>query len=509
MIFCKHDLTTGKHDLSSLEKFQFRNSATQAAIDPPEVSQNRTICLIMDCEVSFNSNYFEVLEEAFKDSNLAAVYTDFEYVSELNSDRSRIRPPNWSPERFLSNDFLGPVFAIDLALLDESLKYGHRTRTQLLLSCISEGLTVKLIDQVGYVLSPKNLNLNVVSRNSEVTEFLASYRPGSEVAASSTPWLNISNSGLAPKIISVVIPTRGTKKSIFSNELIVNCVKSLQQQNLDNSKVEVIVVFDSDSKLKYLEKLKKLETEKFSISLISYDPPFNFAKKCNLGAESATGEVVLFLNDDTLWLDSNSLLEMAGSAMIENVGAVGAKLLFENGCIQHAGYILREGFVGHAYIKDIDGFGPFGDLVSTHEVVGVTGACLAQRKEIWESIGKWNEDFPASYNDVDYCFRITAAGFSILQVNQAKLKHFESVTRNPKVYPHERKMIEELWGHKFNEEPFFRMAVTKPEMRNTHGNVLIRYVNYARATHRRQGLAGLFGLVVNVARKTFQVKSES
>jgi GT2 family glycosyltransferase len=329
------------------------------------------------------------------------------------------------------------------------------------------------------------------------------------VAVSSTPWLKISNSGLAPELISVVIPTRGTKKSIFSNELIVNCVKSLQQQNLDDSKVEVIVVFDSDSKLKYLKKLKKLETDKLSISVVSYDPPFNFAKKCNLGAESASGEVVIFLNDDTLWIAPGSLLELAGSAMIEDVGAVGAKLLFENGRIQHAGYIHREGFVSHAYIKDIDGFGPFGDLVSTHEVVGVTGACLAQRKEIWESIGKWNEDFPASFNDVDYCFRITAADFSILQVNQAKLKHFESVTRNPKVYPRERNLIHQLWGHKFQEEPFFRMAVTKPEMRNVYGNVLIRYVNYARATYRRQGLAGLFGLVVNVARKTLRVKSES
>ena len=367
---------------------------------------------------------------------------------------------------------------------------------------------MRLIDQVGYVLSPENLNLNVESRNSEVTEFLARYRPGSKVATSSTPWLNISNSGLAPKIISVVIPTRGTKKSIFSNELIVNCVKSLQQQNLDDSKVEVIVVFDSDSKLKYLKKLRKLETEKFSISLVSYDPPFNFAKKCNLGAESVTGEVVLFLNDDTLWLDSNALLELAGSAMIENVGAVGAKLLFENGRIQHAGYILREGFVGHAYIKDIDGFGPFGDLVSTHEAVGVTGACLAQRKEIWESIGKWNEDFPASYNDVDYCFRITAAGFSILQVNQAKLKHFESVTRNPKVYPREREMIEQLWGHKFIDEPFFRMAVTKPEARIVQKNLVTRYFHYARATYRRQGLVGLWELLVNFYNKTLIAKQK-
>jgi GT2 family glycosyltransferase len=508
MIFCRHDLTTGKHDFESFIKSQGQHSTNQIS-ESPEVTQEKTICLIMDCEVSFSSNYFDLLEKAFRDSNLAVLYTDFEFESELSAVKSRIRPPNWSPERFLSNDFLGPVFALDLALLDESSTLGELTRTQLLLSCMSQRLKIQLIAQVGYALSPEKLNFDFESRNSEVTKFLTNHRQESNVADSSTPWLKISNSGLAPKLISVVIPTRGTKKSIFSSALIFNCVKSLQQQNLGDSKVEVIVVFDSDSKLKYLDKLRKLENEKFSISFVSYDPPFNFAKKCNLGAESATGEVVLFLNDDTLWLDPSALLELAGSAMIENVGAVGAKLLFENGRIQHAGYILREGFVGHAYIKDIDGFGPFGDLVSTHEVVGVTGACLAQRREIWESIGKWNEDFPASYNDVDYCFRITAAGFNILQVNQAKLKHFESVTRNPRVHPRERKMIEQLWGHKFAEEPYFRMAVTKPEMRTVHGNMLIRYVTYARATYRRQGILGLWGLVVNVARKTLLAKSES
>ena len=354
MIFCKHDLATGKHDPNSFEKFQVQKSANHVSTESRDVTQDRTICLIMDCEVSFNSNHFDVLEEAFKDPNLAAVYTDFEYQSESSLEKFRIRPPKWSPERFLSNDYLGPVFALDFQKLDKNLKPGKLTRTQLLLTCISNGLKVRLIDQVGYEVSPENLDLNVVSRKDEVNKFLSDFRPGSKVATSSTPWLIISNSGLAPKLISVVIPTRGTKKSIFSNELIVNCVNSLQQQNLNNSKVEVIVVFDSDSKLNYLKKLRKLETDEFSISLVSYDPPFNFAKKCNLGAESATGEVVLFLNDDTLWLDPNALLELAGSAMIENVGAVGAKLLFENGRIQHAGYILREGFVGHAYINDID-----------------------------------------------------------------------------------------------------------------------------------------------------------
>jgi GT2 family glycosyltransferase len=508
MIFCKHDLDTQKHDLTTLSRFQILDSKKHTIESSQDFLNDRVICLIMDCQVLFDSDYFELLEVAFKDPNLTALYTDFECQSESSSEIFRIRPPNWSPERYLSNDFLGPVFALDFQKLDENLKPGKLTRTQLLLACISNGSKVRLMNQVGYAVSPENLNLNVESRKDEVNKFLSDFRPGSKVATSNTPWLMISNSGLAPKVISIVIPTRGTKKSLLNGELVVNCVKSLQKQELENSRVEVIVVFDSDSKLKYLKKLRKFESEKVSISLVSYDPPFNFARKCNIGAQSASGEVILFLNDDTIFIDSGALLELAGTAMIKEVGAVGAKLLFENESIQHAGYILREGFVGHAYIKDNDGFGPFGDLVSTHEVVGVTGACLAQRKEIWETIGKWNESFPSSYNDVDYCFRIAEAGFSILQVNQAKLRHFESVTRNPKVYPREREMIEQLWGHKFIDEPFFRMAVTKSEARVVQKNVATRYFHYARATYRRQGLVGLWELLVNFSSKTLISKQE-
>ena len=129
MIFCKHDLATGKHDFESLKRTQIRNSANQAT-ESLEVMQDRTICLIMDCEVSFSPSYFDLLEEAFEDSNLTALYTDFEFESELSAVKSRIRPPNWSPERFLSNDFLGPVFAFDFGLLDESSKLGELTRTK-------------------------------------------------------------------------------------------------------------------------------------------------------------------------------------------------------------------------------------------------------------------------------------------------------------------------------------------------------------------------------------------
>jgi GT2 family glycosyltransferase len=187
--------------------------------------------------------------------------------------------------------------------------------------------------------------------------------------------------------------------------------------------------------------------------------------------------------------------------MIENVGAVGAKLFFENGRLQHGGYILTRGFIGHAYFRDVDGFGPFGDLAITHEVVGVTGACLAQRKEVWETLGGWDVSFPGAYNDIDYCFRIREQGLSILQVNAARLYHYESITRNPTVKPEETKMINAKWGRAFGSEPYFRQAITQPEVTYLRGAVIQDYSRYIQTTYRHNGFKGVVKIFSNGLKK--------
>jgi GT2 family glycosyltransferase len=283
--------------------------------------------------------------------------------------------------------------------------------------------------------------------------------------------------------------------------MIIECISSLITQSIGKSKLEVLVVYDTDCNTDYLNKVLKLQSEKVAIKCIGYEPPFNFSKKCNLGASHASGEVVVFLNDDTWWRSSDALLELAGSAMIDGVGAAGAKLFFENGRLQHAGYILRGGFVGHAYFKDVDGYGPFADLIATHEVVGVTGACLAQKRSIWESVGRWDEALPAAYNDVDYCFRIRDSELSILQVNSARLFHYESITRNPTVRPEETKLILDRWQHDFGEEQFFRQAATVPEARYLRGTFFQEYSRYVQTTYKHQGVSGVLMLFVNKIKK--------
>ena len=500
MRFCLHDLALDAHNFTALESFNVHVAGSQQARFEDDTAQEKDICILAQCEVNFYPIYFDELVKAFKNNDLALAYSDFEYKSDYKLTDSHIRLPHWSPERFLSNDFLGPIVAIDFSKFGSDLFSNNFSRTKLILECITQNLEVQLVESVGYQVEALSLDLRVESRQTEIQEYLNKNRPGSEVL-SATPWLEISNKKLAPDLISVVIPTRGAKKSRRSNELIIDCIESLTQQNLGASKVEVVVVYDTDGSSDYLAKVSQFETESVSIKLVPYDPPFNFSAKCNLGAENSSGEVILFLNDDTLCRSANSLIELAGSAMIENVGAVGAKLYFENGRLQHAGYVLTHGFVGHAYFRDLDGYGPFGDLIATHEVIGVTGACLAQRKEVWDSLNGWDVSFPGAYNDIDYCFRIRERGLAILQVNSARLYHYESITRNPTVRPEETKLISAKWGNAFGSERYFRQAVTHPEVKYLRGEVIQAYTRYIETTYRHYGVVGVLKLFTNKINK--------
>jgi GT2 family glycosyltransferase len=501
MRFCLHDINSGAHNFKVLESLSGPVVSSSQTNVKSDTSEEKVVCILAQCEVDFYPNYFIELTKAFSNQNLAVAYSDFEYKSDFKLADSHIRLPHWSPERYLSNDYLGPIVVMDFDRFSSNAISNSFNRTNLMLECIAKNLDVQLIESVGYQVEALQLDLKQISRKPEIQDFLNKNRSRSEVVSDATPWLQVSNKGLAPNVISVVIPTRGTKKSRRSNEMIVDCVQSLTQQNIGASKVEVVVVYDSDRRTGYLDKLSQLQSENVSIKLVPYEPPFNFSAKCNLGAENSSGDVILFLNDDTLWRSSDSLLELAGSAMIENVGAVGAKLYFENDRLQHAGYFLTHGFVGHAYFRDLDGFGPFGDLTATHEVIGVTGACLAQRRSVWENLGGWDVSFPGAYNDIDYCFRIREQGFSILQVNSARLYHYESITRNPTVRLEETRLIHEKWGKAFGSEPYFRQAVLHPEVKYLRGEVIQAYTRYVETTYRHYGLVGVLRLFTNKINK--------
>jgi hypothetical protein len=256
MRFCQHNSVTGEHNFGAFAHITSVGSSNSALLDA-KLARDKTICLLIEGKPQFTKDYFDHLVEAFEYSETTVAYSDFEVKSDFHLLDGHIRPPNWSPERFLSTDFLGPVLAIDFEKFHDDFRARDKSRTAILLECISQNYELALIPEIGYVVSPGEVCVQDQRRGQEIESFLTNQRPGSSVKKTSAQWLEISNKGLAPELISIIIPTRGSKKSRRGNEMIIDCVSSLITQSLGKSKLEILVVYDTDCNTDYLRKVLK------------------------------------------------------------------------------------------------------------------------------------------------------------------------------------------------------------------------------------------------------------
>lgn len=170
------------------------------------------------------------------------------------------------------------------------------------------------------------------------------------------------------------------------------------------------------------------------IKIIDYNKPFNFSAINNFAAKKATGEYILFLNNDTEVISPDWIEKMLSCISSDKkIGAVGAKLLYPNNTIQHCGVLLdKKNLAIHKYraVKDSDV-----KLEDVEEFAAVTGACMLTRKSLFLETGGFDElNFPIAYNDVDYCLRIGKMGYKIVCVSSAKLYHYESASRKSDVW---------------------------------------------------------------------------
>jgi GT2 family glycosyltransferase len=173
--------------------------------------------------------------------------------------------------------------------------------------------------------------------------------------------------------------------------------------------------------------------------------------------------VLVFLNNDVAMLDRGWLKAMVRWAIKPDIGVVGAKLLFPNGLIQHAGVVLGfGGIAGHIYRRlPRDHRGYLAQLAVPHEVAAVTGACIAVERSKFEAVGGFDaENLPVDLNDVDFCLRIAEKGWTNIWTPEATLIHHQSATRgidsNPfELYGKERAYFVQRWSHVIRDDPYF------------------------------------------------------
>ncbi len=215
-------------------------------------------------------------------------------------------------------------------------------------------------------------------------------------------------------------------------EDLKRCVDSIMERST-YSNYEIIIV-ENNSTTTEIENLYKAYEEKYSfIKVVRFRGAFNYSAVNNLGVKHAQGEYILLLNNDTEVITPAWMEEMLMYAQREDVGAVGAKLLYGDRTIQHAGVILKLGAhrtAGHGHYKQPDTkLGYMGRLCYAQNVSAVTAACLLVKKAVFEQVGGLEESFEISLNDVDFCLKLREAGYLNVWTPFAELYHHESISR--------------------------------------------------------------------------------
>ena len=226
-------------------------------------------------------------------------------------------------------------------------------------------------------------------------------------------------------LVSVIIPNKDHLDDL------TRCLESMENVN-NYHNVEYIVVENNSVLEDTFEGYKELEKkygDKFK--LVKWDGIFNYSAINNFGARYAKGEYILLLNNDTSVIEPDSLRCMLAQCQRAEVGIVGAKLLYDDDTVQHAGVIIGyQGVAGHAFtgIGD-DVYGYFARAVLSQELSAVTAACLLTKRSVFDEVGGLDESFEVAFNDIDYCMKVRAAGYKIIYDPHAKLHHYEYKSR--------------------------------------------------------------------------------
>ncbi len=264
-------------------------------------------------------------------------------------------------------------------------------------------------------------------------------------------------------LVSLLIPTRD------GYEMLHKCIESiLEKTTYPNYE---IIILDNETTcpktLQYFEKISQYP----QVTILEYHYPFNYAAINNFGVRHTKGEIIGLINNDIEIISTGWLEEMVSYAVQKGVGAVGAKLYYDNETIQHAGVVLGIGGVaGHShkhFQKDANGY--FSRLKIVQNYAAVTGACLLVRKSLYEEVGGLDEvHLKVAFNDVDFCLKLLEKGYRNVWTPYAQAYHHESVSRGAEDTPEKVKRfnaevsyMKQRWSDMLEADLMYNSNLTK------------------------------------------------
>jgi len=395
--------------------------------------------------------------EALKNADI--VYSD---TDELAADGTCFAPrflPSWNPELQLSSGYVRTGIMLRGSMLErlESIDsiaslivQFELTRQNLKITHISLPLVHATFDD------KKNEKDLLLIRQAIESTTRAKVACNNANAINRILWPNTS------PLVSLIIPTKNGKK------LVQDCIESIIEKTT-YSNYEIVLIdngSDEQESLDYFEHLNALP----KVRVVEYPAEFNYSAINNFGVKHAKGSVIGLINNDIEVITPEWLTYMVGHVERETVGCVGAKLLYSDTRIQHAGVVLGYGGgAGHAHKNFPSHHGGYlNRITATNNFSAVTAACLLVKRSHFEKVGGLNEEkLSVAFNDVDFCLKVKALGVNNVYCAEAELFHHESVSRGLDISPEkaarfnrELAFLQTTWSHIIDNDPCYSPNLT-------------------------------------------------
>jgi GT2 family glycosyltransferase len=405
-----------------------------------ELAKGEFIALLDQDDLLSNNALFEVVRVLNENPEYKMIFSNEDKINESGKRFDPYFKKGWNYHLLLSQNFVSHLGVYDRSVVEGigGFKVGYEGSQDydLLLRVIEQinENEIKYINKFLYHWRAieGSTALNVSEKNYAVNAGLISLQDHLDrtsqaalaVSASLPQFYRVKRKMTKTPLVSVLIPTRNHLEDL---EVAVN---SVLNNNIYRNFEILIIDNDSDDEF-VIEYFKKISSEP-DVKVISYSGVFNYSAINNFAAKKAKGELLLLLNNDIEAIDNTWLSEMVSQLLPDQVGIVGAKLLYPNDTIQHVGVEVGLGGVAGHIFNGLarDAPGDFGRAQLIQNCDAVTAACLLVKKDSFDQVGGLDEvNLKVAFNDVDLCLKIGKLGKKIIYTPYAELYHYESKSR--------------------------------------------------------------------------------
>jgi glycosyltransferase involved in cell wall biosynthesis len=456
-------------------KFRERNGHISACSNSAIKLATGDWCALLDQDDAFAENALALVAfEIERHPEAGLIYSDEDKIDENGVRSNPFFKTDWNPELFLGQNYINHlgVYRTDLLRAIGGFREGLEGSQDydLALRCLEklEAPQVRHIPRILYHWRTVSGSLAAVPDAKPYAKHaarraIADHLGRIGVAGRVEPCPeNIESHRVVydlPEIlppVSIIIPMRDRL------DLLERCIGSIRASP-DYHPIEFVIVDNGSTEAATLEFLRALE--RGGARIVRDDQRFNFSRLINRGAAAATGEILVFLNNDIEADEGGWLREMVSHVVQDGVGVVGARLWYPDGTLQHGGVIVGLGGVaGHAFPHIPRGHpGYFNRAMLQQNCSAVTGACMAVRKSVFAELGGFDEvNLAINFNDVDFCLRLRGTGRRNVWTPYANLIHHESASRGHHATPEEQAQflreaafMQRQWGRDLLRDPFY------------------------------------------------------